>query len=72
MFDITHHQGIANQNHKEITPHTCQDGYPPTGQAITNAGCGEQTTLPGENVISTSTMENGMKVSHNIKNRTTI
>ena len=27
MFDITNHQGNANQNHSEITPHTCQNGY---------------------------------------------
>ena len=27
MFDITNHQGNANQNHDEISPHTCQNGY---------------------------------------------
>ena len=25
MFDITKHQGNANQNHKEVSPYTCQD-----------------------------------------------
>ena len=28
LFDITHHQGNANQNHNEISPHTCQNGQP--------------------------------------------
>ena len=27
MFNITNHQGNANQNHNEISPHTCHDGY---------------------------------------------
>ena len=26
MLNITHHEGNANQNHNEISPHTCQDG----------------------------------------------
>ena len=26
MFSITHHWGNANQNHNEISPHTCQNG----------------------------------------------
>ena len=27
MFNITNHQGNTNQNHNEILPHTCQNGY---------------------------------------------
>ena len=27
MLNITNHQGNANQNHSEISPHTCQNGY---------------------------------------------
>ena len=27
LFNITNHQGNANQNHNEISPHTCQNGY---------------------------------------------
>ena len=27
MLNITDHQGNANQNHNEIAPHTCQNGY---------------------------------------------
>ena len=26
MLNITHHQGNVNQNHSEISPHTCQNG----------------------------------------------
>ena len=26
MLNITHHQGNANQNHNEISPHICWDG----------------------------------------------
>ena len=27
MLNITKHQGNANQNHNEISFHTCQNGY---------------------------------------------
>ena len=27
MVNITNHQGIANENHKETTFHTCYNGY---------------------------------------------
>jgi len=27
MLSISNHQGDANQNHKETTPHTCQNSY---------------------------------------------
>ena len=27
MLNITNHQGNANQNHNEISPETCQNGY---------------------------------------------
>ena len=27
MLNITSHQGNANQNHNQISPHTCQNGY---------------------------------------------
>ena len=26
VVNITNHQGKANQNHNEISPHTCQNG----------------------------------------------
>ena len=27
MLNIIHHQGNANENHNEISPYTCQNGY---------------------------------------------
>ena len=27
ILNSTNHQGNANQNHNEISPHTCQNGY---------------------------------------------
>ena len=27
MLNIINHQGSINQNHNEIPPHTCQNGY---------------------------------------------
>ena len=27
IFNITSHQGNANENHNEISPHTCQNSY---------------------------------------------
>jgi len=27
MLSIASHQGNANQNHNEISPHTCQNAY---------------------------------------------
>ena len=26
MFNITHHQGNANENYNELSPQTCEDG----------------------------------------------
>ena len=46
MLNITNHQGNANQNHKEMSPHTCQNGY---FKKNTNnqcwQGCGEKGIL---------------------------
>ena len=27
MLNITNHEGNVNQNHSEISPHTCQNGH---------------------------------------------
>ena len=27
MFNVTNHQGNANQNHQETAPQSCQNGY---------------------------------------------
>ena len=29
MLNITKHKGNANQNHNEISPHPCKNGYHP-------------------------------------------
>ena len=38
MLKITNHQRNANQNHNEISPHTCKNGYQKKRPQITNAG----------------------------------
>ena len=43
MLNITSHQGNANQNHNEISPHTCQNGYYQKDKFC--GGCGEKGTL---------------------------
>ena len=32
ILNISNHQENANQNHNEISPHTCQNGYPQKDQ----------------------------------------
>ena len=27
ILNTANHQGVANQNHNKISPHTCQNGY---------------------------------------------
>ena len=38
MFNVGNHQRNANQNHNEISPHTCQNGYLPKNPQIANVG----------------------------------
>ena len=42
MLQITTHQGKANQNHQERSPHTCQNGY---HQKVCKYKYGEKGTL---------------------------
>ena len=44
MLNIINHQGNANQNHKEILTHTCQNGYHPKMIKCWQ-GCGEKGIL---------------------------
>ena len=74
MLNITNHQGNANQNHDEISPHTCQNSY---HQKTTNnkcwQGCGENKGPPvdfGGNVNWCS--QCSMKFPQKIKNKSTI
>ena len=43
--DIINHQGNANQNHNEISPHIFQSGYHPKKPQITNVGENVKGTL---------------------------
>ena len=46
MLTITNHQGNANQNHNEVSPHTCQNGH--LKKSTNNKcwrGCGEKGIL---------------------------
>ena len=46
IFNITDHQGNANQNHREISSHTCQNGcYQNIASNQCWQGCGEKGTL---------------------------
>ena len=38
MFNVGNHQRNANQNHNEISPHICQNGYHQKKPQIANAG----------------------------------
>ena len=38
MPNVTNHQDNANQNHNEISPHTCQNDYQSKSLQITNVG----------------------------------
>ena len=39
MINVTNYQGNASENHNEISPHTCQDGY--EGKKTEMTGFGE-------------------------------
>ena len=46
MLNVTNHQGNANQNHNEIPPYTCWNGYINKTRDITCwRECGEKGTL---------------------------
>ena len=57
MLNIANHQGNANQNHNEISPHACENGYHqkehiwgvPGGTVVKNppANAGDTGLSPG-------------------------
>ena len=76
MLNITNYQGNANQNHKEILPHTCQNGYcqkrPQKNKYWKNVEEKEPYYTVGENVNSCSHYGKGYEVPQNTDNRTDI
>ena len=45
MLNITSHQGNANQNHNDVSPHTCQDAHHHKEHGKCWLGCGVKGTL---------------------------
>ena len=73
MLNITNHQGNANQNHNEISPHTCQNDYQSKSLQITNVGKDvekrEPSNIVGVNINWYSHCEKQYGGFSNIKNR---
>ena len=78
MLNVANHQGNASQNHDEISPHTCQNGYR-QNKTKQNKTKNTQITNVGKDVekreplytVGVATLENSMKVSQKTKNRIT-
>ena len=73
MLNITHHQGNANQNHDEISPHTCQNGSNQQHKVL--ARMWRKRNPPAFLVgiqIGIANMEHSMQVPQKIKNITTL
>ena len=73
MLNITHHQGNANPNHNEVSPHTCQDDYHQKYKRKYWWGCGEKgkSLLVGMQICAVA-VENSMKFPQKIKSRMTV
>ena len=69
---IIYHEGNANQNYHEISPHTYQNGWLKSTQETTDVG---QDVEKGELTLSVgmqtgvATMENSMEIPQKVKNR---
>ena len=76
MFNLTNYQENTNQNHNEIPPNTCQNGYYRKSQEITNAGEDMEKREPSYMLVGMSigaaTIGNSMEIPQKSKNRTTI
>ena len=75
VTDITNYQGNTNQNHNEILPDTCQNGYYQKDNQEQVLGRmwrkGNPHTLLVRLQIGAATVENSMEIPQKIKNRTT-
>ena len=71
MLNITNHQRNANQNHNEIPPHTCQNGYYQKDNKIqVLVKIWRKVNTPAllvEIQIGAASMENSMEVPWNLK-----
>ena len=76
MFNITHHQGNANQNHNEMSPQTCHSGQNQKHekqQVLVRTWRKRNPLALLEGMqIGAATVENSMEVPPKIKNRITI
>lgn len=75
MLSTTNHQGNANQNHNEVSLHTCQNGYYQKDNKEVWTRMWRKRNLRGLLLgleIGTATMENSMEIPQKIKNRTNI
>ena len=72
VFNITNHQGNANQNHNEISPHTCHNGYHQKDKKLHVLERAwrkvDPRALLGGMQIGADTMENSME-DHNKLNK---
>ena len=73
VFNIRNCQGNTYQNHSELSPHTCQNGYI---QKTRNKKCVQGCIVKGTLVllvgmyIGAATMENSMEVPQKVEKRT--
>ena len=76
MLTFNNHQGNANQNLNEITPHTCQNGCHPKEhkqQMLARMwGKGNLVTLLVRMYFGAATVENSKEITKKNKNRVTI
>ena len=74
MLSITNHQGNANQNHNETSPHTCQNGQHEKNKRkqMLDVEKREPCPLLMELLTDAATMKNSMEDPQKIKNRTTM
>ena len=76
VLNITNHQGNANQNHNEISPHTCQNGHHQNDKRLQVLVRIMRKRNPRELLvgmqIGSATTENRMEAPQEIKIITTI